>query len=159
MTKPPLQLYLSNLRHGPLYRSGLTAAVYAVRVVCRLERWKYIQSVTRDTYICTYVLWTDTGGLWQRTNWHSRQRRRYQTDDSIQYTDLWTPGQTERLSVVTSLFSTSLGIQMVKRIGADGRQDHDVQSVGTAGQVYIGKTRHVTNLMWFWPCIVVNMWK
>jgi hypothetical protein len=52
--------------------------------------------------------------------------------DSIQYTDRWTPGQTDRLAVVTSLFSTSLGLQMVKLLGADERQDHDIRSVGTA---------------------------
>ena len=40
---------------------------------------------------------------------------------------------TDRLSVVTSLFSTSLGLQMVKWVGADGRQDRDIRLVGTAG--------------------------
>jgi len=33
-----------------MYRSGLTAAVYAVRIVCRPTHLKYVQSVKRDMY-------------------------------------------------------------------------------------------------------------
>ena len=149
MSKPPLQLLLSNLQHAPLYRSGLTAAVYTVRIVRRLTHWIYVQSVTRDMCICKYVQSTETGGLWQRTDRHSRQRLRSQTD-SVQYTDCWTPVLTDRPTDRQTVSRNVADLDFTRssngKTGTEGRQDRGIRSVGAACYVCVGKTKEVHNI-------------